>query len=139
MNDITHQPNRKLSGKSHRSKEDLSETPEQYEDLKKKEEMEASYPDYPLYPPSEDIYSNYTREPEIDPEQPSRLKEPMIVGDLINQLDFNKEFSGQDLDVPGAELDDEQERIGSEDEENNYYSLGGDNHDDLDVADGEGK
>jgi hypothetical protein len=67
-----------------------------------------------------------------------RLKEPISVGDLINQLDFNKEFSGQDLDVPGAELDDELERVGSEDEENNYYSLGGDNHDDLNVADGEG-
>lgn len=29
-------------------------------------------------------------------------------------------------DVPGAELDDENEDIGEEDEENNYYSLGGD-------------
>ncbi len=33
-----------------------------------------------------------------------------------------------DLDVPGSELDDENERIGEEDEENNYYSLGGDRH-----------
>lgn len=138
MNDITHQSNRKLSGQNHRSQEGLSETPEQHEDLNKMEEMEETFPYYPLYPPSEDIYSNYTREPEIDPEQPSRLKEPMVLGELINQLDFNKEFSGQDLDVPGAELDDEQERIGSEDEENNYYSLGGDNHEDLNVADGEG-
>ena len=38
---------------------------------------------------------------------------------------------GSDLDVPGAELDDLQESLGSEDEENNYYSLGGDNHNDL--------
>jgi hypothetical protein len=29
----------------------------------------------------------------------------------------------------GAELDDKQEEIGSEDEENNYYSIGGDNND----------
>jgi hypothetical protein len=36
-----------------------------------------------------------------------------------------------DLDIPGAELDDKQEEIGSEDEENNYYSIGGDNHNDL--------
>jgi hypothetical protein len=35
------------------------------------------------------------------------------------------------LDIPGAELDDEMEMIGEEDEENNYYSLGGDDHDDL--------
>ena len=33
-----------------------------------------------------------------------------------------------DLDVPGSDLDDENERIGEEDEENNYYSLGGDRH-----------
>ena len=37
------------------------------------------------------------------------------------------------LDVPGAELDDAQESIGSEDEENNYWSLGGDNHEDLET------
>lgn len=33
-----------------------------------------------------------------------------------------------DLDIPGSELDDESEKIGEEDEENNYYSLGGDRH-----------
>lgn len=33
-----------------------------------------------------------------------------------------------DLDIPGSELDDENESIGEEDEENNYYSLGGDRH-----------
>ncbi|MFC5625061.1 hypothetical protein [Algoriphagus winogradskyi] len=32
------------------------------------------------------------------------------------------DFTGDGLDVPGSELDDEQERIGSEDEENNLYS-----------------
>lgn len=34
----------------------------------------------------------------------------------------------EDLDVPGSDLDDENENIGEEDEENNYYSLGGDRH-----------
>lgn len=33
-----------------------------------------------------------------------------------------------DLDVPGSELDDADEERGEEDEENNYYSLGGDRH-----------
>jgi hypothetical protein len=33
-----------------------------------------------------------------------------------------------DLDIPGSELDDDNEKIGEEDEENNYYSLGGDRH-----------
>lgn len=37
----------------------------------------------------------------------------------------------QDLDIPGAELDDQEENIGEEDEENNYYSLGGDRHENL--------
>jgi hypothetical protein len=36
------------------------------------------------------------------------------------------DMAGEDLDVPGAELDDDSEAIGAEDEENNYYSLGGD-------------
>ena len=36
-----------------------------------------------------------------------------------------------ELDIPGSELDDNDEAIGEEDEENNYYSLGGDRHDNL--------
>jgi len=45
----------------------------------------------------------------------------------VNPVDF----AGEDLDVPGNELDDDAEAIGSEDEENNNYSLGGDSHNDL--------
>jgi hypothetical protein len=41
------------------------------------------------------------------------------------------DFAGNDLDIPGSEQDDAQERVGSEDEENNAYSLGGDRHTDL--------
>ncbi|MEO8472079.1 MAG: hypothetical protein ABI477_07795 [Chryseolinea sp.] len=41
------------------------------------------------------------------------------------------DFAGKDLDVPGSELDDNEEMNGSEDEENNSYSLGGDDHNDL--------
>lgn len=41
------------------------------------------------------------------------------------------DMSGDDLDVPGAELDDADEAIGEEDEENNPYSIGGDRHEDL--------
>jgi hypothetical protein len=36
-----------------------------------------------------------------------------------------------DLDVPGSDLDDNEEELGEEDEENNYYSLGGDRHENL--------
>lgn len=41
------------------------------------------------------------------------------------------DFAGSELDVPGSELDDTAESTGSEDEENNPYSLGGDAHSDL--------
>jgi hypothetical protein len=41
------------------------------------------------------------------------------------------DFSGDDLDVPGSEDDDVAEAAGSEDEENNSYSIGGDRHNDL--------
>lgn len=50
-------------------------------------------------------------------------------GDPLNEEDsINEDMSGKDLDVPGSEEDDADENIGEEDEENNYYSLGGDNH-----------
>jgi hypothetical protein len=85
------------------------------------------------YPPSEDIYKQSREMTEIDPEDPSKLKEP-IEDDferLMNEKDFKDDVSGSDLDVPGSELDDEQEKTGNEDEENNHYSIGGDNHNDL--------
>jgi hypothetical protein len=40
----------------------------------------------------------------------------------------SNEDLNSDLDIPGTELDDANEAIGEEDEENNYYSLGGDRH-----------
>ena len=40
-------------------------------------------------------------------------------------------LADEELDVPGSELDDDNESIGEEDEENNYYSLGGDNKEGL--------
>lgn len=46
----------------------------------------------------------------------SELDERDDDGELLNET--------EDLDVPGAELDDEGEDIGAEDEENNSYSLG---------------
>ena len=95
---------------------------------------------YPLYPESEDIYSQYKEEQDIDPEDITRYKEPVpeieteSEEDLVPELD--DDLMGDDLDVPGAELDDDQEEIGNEDEENNYYSIGGDNHHDLEEDDG---
>lgn len=48
---------------------------------------------------------------------------------------LSHQTDGSTLDVPGSEDDDVQENIGSEDEENNYYSIGGDNHASLDEHD----
>jgi len=84
-------------------------------------------PGYPTYPASEDIYNQGKEEKEIDPEDISGIKENEKSG-VNNENDFMNDLSGSDLDVPGSELDDAQEEIGSEDEENNLFSLGGDNH-----------
>lgn len=43
-------------------------------------------------------------------------------GDKLNEASGNEIKTGDDLDVPGSELDDANENIGEEDEENNYYS-----------------
>ena len=45
---------------------------------------------------------------------------------LLPNVKIGPDYFGDDLDVPGSELDDDQEDIGSEDEENNYYSRGQD-------------
>jgi hypothetical protein len=70
------------------------------------------------YPALEDIYNKGNKVTNEEEE-------------LWNENSFSKVGSSNGLDVPGSELDDRQESIGSEDEENNYYSLGGDGHNDL--------
>lgn len=86
-----------------------------------------------LYPPSEDIYNQLEKAGDVNPEDIAKKKSPIASNPVgqRNEKDFNEDMSGADLDVPGSELDDAQEAVGSEDEENNYYSIGGDNHNDL--------
>ena len=84
-------------------------------------------PGYQKYPVSEDIYENAIKIGDVDEEgivHQGLSPDP----ETWNEV---SDLSGDDLDVPGSELDDEMEEIGSEDEENNYYSIGGDNHADL--------
>lgn len=102
----------------------------------KKNENVDKYLDYPA---SDDIYNKSHEEQNIDPENITQLKESIkkMKDGENNEKDFDEDISGDDLDVPGAELDDDNEAIGSEDEENNYYSLGGENHNDLDECKGE--
>lgn len=100
---------------------------------------ENNLPGYPVYPESEDIYNNYLEEKEINPEDIFKKKvsnEKHKVGRRPDN-ELPDEFDGDYLDIPGSELDDDMENIGSEDEENNYYSLGGDDHDDLEENQGE--
>ncbi len=53
-------------------------------------------------------------------------------GDPLNEPMGSYGTAGADLDVPGSELDEGNEDIGEEDEENNYYSLGGDEKSNID-------
>ena len=51
---------------------------------------------------------------------------------ILNET-VSPERLGHDMDVPGAAADDAMEKIGSEDEENNFYSLSDneDNHEET--------
>lgn len=103
---------------------------------KSDEELNEKFSGYPTYPASEDIYNVDKEETEIDPEDVSQQKEYDKSEGKFNEKNFNQDKSGSDLDIPGSELDDDMEDIGSEDEENNGYSIGGDNHNDLEEDNG---
>jgi hypothetical protein len=86
-----------------------------------------------VYPSTEDIFNKLTEAKDIDPEDISKHKTPIKPrNNKWNEKNFREDVSGSDLDIPGIELDDTMEQIGSEDEENNGYSLGGDSHNNLD-------
>ncbi|MEZ2443003.1 hypothetical protein AB6805_14870 [Chitinophaga sp. RCC_12] len=55
---------------------------------------------------------------------PTYSEELRMRGAVVDNVDDDGEPLNEagDLDVPGAELDDDQERNGAEDEENNEYS-----------------
>lgn len=94
--------------------------------------MKNNFPGYPAYPVKDDIYNKYQQEKDVNPEDVSKSKTLNDIEGLKNEKSGDEIDSGSDLYIPGSELDDKMEDIGSEDEENNYYSLGGDNHNDLD-------
>jgi hypothetical protein len=52
----------------------------------------------------------------------SKLDQEDFDGDTLNEVASTQNVDGNDLDVPGAEMDDANEEIGEEDEENNVYS-----------------
>lgn len=77
------------------------------------------------YPASDDIYNQGEKIKNIDPDNITNGKTIDQKDGEQNKNSFNinnEDKLGDDLDVPGSELDDQQEEIGSEDEENNFYS-----------------
>lgn len=52
----------------------------------------------------------------------SSLDSTDMEGLPLNENSFLDDFTGEGLDIPGAELDNLNEDIGEEDEENNGYS-----------------
>lgn len=117
----------KKSEKSQGSyKENVSEKKEA---RKTDEAAKKGFPGYPKYPASEDIYSR-EKETDLNPEDPTKIKTSETYGDR-NEKEFLEDLTAEDLDVPGSKADETVNNAGMEDEENNYYSLGGDNHNDL--------
>lgn len=94
------------------------------------------FPGYPHYPASEDIY-NKEEEVDLNPDDLSKNKDSEEKLGIRNEKVFQEDMTGEDLDVPGSEADEAKGNSGKEDEENNYYSLGGDNHKDLEEDKGE--
>ncbi|WP_211228185.1 hypothetical protein [Aequorivita capsosiphonis] len=110
----------------HKSSQIKDKIPVQKQDKAEKK----GFPGYPHYPASEDIYNN-EKETDLNPEDPSKTKKPPVESNQRNEKDFPEDMTAEDLDVPGSKDDEAKANSGKEDEENNYYSLGGDNHNDL--------
>lgn len=106
---------------------DMSRAKDETETFDDKEMPEG--PEDDLKPAKKSQYDVTNEDLEaLDPEELS-----MDMGDdeQLKHRDRPVDFTGKDLDIPGSELDDKAEETGAEDEENNSYSIGGDNHEDL--------
>lgn len=106
---------------------DMSRTKDQADTMDDKEMPEG--PEDDLKPAKKSQY-DVTNE-DLEALGPEELSMDMGDDEQLKHRDRPVDFTGKDLDVPGSELDDEAEETGAEDEENNTYSIGGDNHDDL--------
>jgi hypothetical protein len=92
----------------------------------------------------EDIEGSPQSEADVTEEDLSLLGSDELNADLGDDEELKKrvyrvDMAAEDLDVPGAELDDKNEELGEEDEENNPYSLGGDRHEDLEEENDPGR
>ncbi len=129
---------------------DVMDTPEDVPDSND-ENIDQDYPGFPHNPSDPDKIGDDIEEPQNnDVEKISRpdsdemdaditKTDLAMLGNKNQDMDMGPDEkipdelqrAGFDLDVPGSELDDDNEAVGAEDEENNYYSVGGDNHNKL--------
>ncbi len=93
------------------------------------DEIQPVFPNDPGYPPKDDIYEVGTKMDSPALDQSATIEN---VDDSGIKKELKNNRMGEQLDVPGSELDDAAEDTGNEDEENNYYSIGGDGHSNLD-------
>lgn len=82
----------------------------------------------PTYARKDDIFENERIVP-LDPDNIGTDENGDL--ELDEEADLNLD---EGLDVPGADLDDADEFVGEEDEENNYYSLGGEDNENLEAS-----
>jgi hypothetical protein len=70
---------------------------------------------YPKYPESDDIYNKFDKEFDIDPENSTKNKDIIEIekNPTWNEKNFSQDQLGNDLDIPGSEVDDSQENNGS--------------------------
>jgi hypothetical protein len=101
-------------------------------DIDASENMDKELPGYPAYPASDDIYSKGEKIQNINPDDNTPIKETSQKDDRWNEKAPSTLLTGDDLDIPDMEMIEKDEEIGEEDEENSYYSIGGDEHNNLD-------
>nr|HPN72150.1 hypothetical protein [Saprospiraceae bacterium] len=66
------------------------------------------FPGYPQYPEDEDIFVKAKELTSINPEDLTKRKSPNELPDTENEKNFKDIVTGDDLDIPGAQLDDQQ-------------------------------
>ena len=58
-----------------------------------------------------------------------------LEGEALNEASFGEDQTGRDLDIPANTDETLTDAMGQDDEENKYYSLGGDNNDSNESGD----
>ena len=72
---------------------------------------------------------NYMPSRDEDNLRDARMDNVDFEGERLNERSFGEERSGRDLDIPGNTDETRTDAMGQGDEENKYYSLGGDDND----------